>query len=247
MTNSKQNRTSLDDKTLTTPEHDKMILDLLDKEYILKLPINTLHNIISDKSIFMYSGNEKPLLVEYPNFNIVFPSGITSIKRKIVEDVFTKYSTQIAEFRDIDIEINILSESPILKGSSIIGYWDIVLNIKRPHITIKDNSEYGNHQLYKTSTDYWSTQIGSHTFCNTGNRYTTNSIDNICGGGRDIYKSICIEVKPKISSFGTTLRQLNKYAEYSRVPKDNIYLYTPDTTFKSAFENQGFKIITPLK
>jgi len=246
MTNSKQNRTSLDDETLTTPEHDKMILDLLDKEYILRLPINTLHNIISDKSIFMYNGNEKPLLVEYPNFNIVFPSSISSINRKTIEDVFINWDTQIAEFRDTDIEINILSESPILKGNSIIGYWDIVLNIKRPHMIIT-NPGYHDYHLYKTSADYWKTQIGNHTFCNTGDRYTKNSVDYLCSGGKEVYKSICIEVKPKISSFGATLRQLNKYAEYGRVPKNDIYLYTPDTTFKDAFENQGFKVITPLK
>jgi len=54
-----------------------------------------------------------------------------------------------------------------------------------------------------------------------------------------------IEVKPKIASFGETLRQLMTYKNYTH--SDNIFLFTPDLRFKEAFESQGIKVISPLK
>jgi hypothetical protein len=53
---------------------------------------------------------------------------------------------------------------------------------------------------------------------------------------------VCVEVKPKIKSFGETLRQINTYKKYR---SSNFVIYSPDTTFKAAFETQGIKIITP--
>ena len=68
----------------------------------------------------------------------------------------------------------------------------------------------------------------------------------------EVYKYI--EVKPNISSFGSTLRQLKTYNHYlgSRithsdrgwnVPVD-MYLFTTDLRFKEAFESQGIKVLT---
>ncbi|MCJ7698531.1 MAG: hypothetical protein MUO73_09415, partial [Thermoplasmata archaeon] len=61
-----------------------------------------------------------------------------------------------------------------------------------------------------------------------------------------------IEVKPIISNFGQTLRQLNTYRHYqARIEREynqerlNVFLFTPDTRFKEAFESQGIKVISP--
>jgi len=51
-----------------------------------------------------------------------------------------------------------------------------------------------------------------------------------------------VEVKPKIKSFGDTLRQLKTYQMYRPF---NYILYTPDTTFQEAFKTQGFCVVTP--
>jgi hypothetical protein len=58
------------------------------------------------------------------------------------------------------------------------------------------------------------------------------------------YYQIIIEAKPKIKSFGETLRQLRTYQEYC--PRANIFLYSPDQIFKKAFESQGIGFITPF-
>lgn len=63
-----------------------------------------------------------------------------------------------------------------------------------------------------------------------------------------------IEVKPVISSFGSTLRQLKTYIHYLNhrvlhnskqwnTPVD-MYLFTADLIFKEAFESQGIKVLT---
>lgn len=48
-----------------------------------------------------------------------------------------------------------------------------------------------------------------------------------------------IEVKPKIESFGETMRQINMYREYERC---QYAIFTPDHRFKDAFESQGIKV-----
>jgi hypothetical protein len=62
-------------------------------------------------------------------------------------------------------------------------------------------------------------------------------------------KRLFIEVKPVIDSFGKVLRQLNTYREHQGLNKQcgsqYIMLFTEDTTFQSAFENQGIPVIHP--
>lgn len=61
----------------------------------------------------------------------------------------------------------------------------------------------------------------------------------------EIPERIYIEVKPKIDSFGTTLRQLNTYKSLVEGSSGNIYLFTEDLRFKEQFESQGIKVISP--
>lgn len=60
-----------------------------------------------------------------------------------------------------------------------------------------------------------------------------------------------IEVKPTISSFGTTLRQLNTYIHYLSLRRAHPFkrmidfnLFTTDLRFKDAFESQGINVLT---
>jgi len=64
-----------------------------------------------------------------------------------------------------------------------------------------------------------------------------------------------IEVKPAISSFGSTLRQLKTYMHYlshKKLHDSNLewgtniemYLFTTDLRFKEAFESQEIKVLT---
>jgi hypothetical protein len=51
-----------------------------------------------------------------------------------------------------------------------------------------------------------------------------------------------VEVKPKIKSFGETLRQINTYKKYKAF---NYVIYSPDITFREVFKTQKINIITP--
>lgn len=189
-----------DDSELSTPEHDKLVLGLLDKSYLFDL------------------------ILDIKNYSM-----------NILGNIYTNSD-------EISNSINISLEVPIRPNYNILGYWDVVIGYKIPCIPENICREY-------------------HTSKNISNECLFKKIDcsNSCEHFRlysraekrysylDTYKPIYIEVKPKIYSFGNTIRQLQKYVEYSKINANQVYLYTPDTTFKSAFESQGFKVITPLK
>lgn len=52
-----------------------------------------------------------------------------------------------------------------------------------------------------------------------------------------------IEIKPTITSFGATLRQIRRYQDRHGIAIGNTYLITKDDRFKEAFEDQGIKVI----
>ncbi len=68
--------------------------------------------------------------------------------------------------------------------------------------------------------------------------------DEVRGGDWRFIRAFYIEVKPKINSFGATLRQLRTYQTYIH-PHEQVYLFTEDLRFKDAFESQGIKVISP--
>lgn len=132
---------NLDDKTLKTPEHDKLVCELLNKDKLRKILM-----LLEDTTI-----------------------------------------------------VSIKSEVPIITYNKfIIGYWDVVVNIIRRH---KDGTVWMDITYY-------------------------------------------IEVKPKIDSFGATLRQLNTYRQYC--PSQHILLYTPDISYEKEFNSQGISVMRPI-
>jgi len=69
---------------------------------------------------------------------------------------------------------------------------------------------------------------------------------------RSYSAKIFIEVKPKIDSFGSVLRQIKTYKEfYSKndIKKYcmTVILFTPDTRFDKEFESQRIKVVHPIK
>lgn len=138
----------LDDETLTTPEHDQMVLWLLNKNNILKL----------------------------------FP-----------------------ELESIKTHIEIKSEVPVLtKNRFIVGYWDVIISFKN---------------ITGINTDF-------------------NPPIPI---GFDV--RYFIEVKPKIKSFGATLRQIKTYLTYDHLLYNRVFIFTTDLRFKEAFQSQGINIL----
>lgn len=182
----KENKLLLDDETLTTPEHDKLILDLLDKEKCL---------LVIPEIVNLYSGSDK-------------------------EEFLSCFS--------------VFSETPIKSKGRTVGYTDI-------KIVFDIDKIYKYILLHRSKEEAF-------------------KIREAYG-----YLHIYLEAKPKVYSFGETLRQLVRYQDFliqqifreksaiyisseeRRKIKLIVYLYTPDTTFKSAFESQGFKVITPPK
>lgn len=77
----------------------------------------------------------------------------------------------------------------------------------------------------------------------TKNEFIIGYIDIIIDCGR-YDPSIYVEAKPKIKSFGETLRQIRTYMNY-RNYNVRYVLYSPDTRFKAAFESQGITFLTP--
>lgn len=59
------------------------------------------------------------------------------------------------------------------------------------------------------------------------------------------YSRYFIEIKPEITNFGSTLRQLKLYISYGYEGK--AYLLTEDQRYKEEFETQGIKVIYPPK
>ena len=110
---------------------------------------------------------------------------------------------------------NIESEKPITSGQNrfIIGYADIYISFEKTFFVEVEREI---------------------TFSNM-----TRGVDDESVPCK--YEAI-IEVKPKIKSFGETLRQLRTYQEYSNA---KMFIYSPDTHFKAAFESQGIGFITP--
>ena len=66
------------------------------------------------------------------------------------------------------------------------------------------------------------------------------------------HTAVLIECKPKVISFGKTLRQLRTYLSYPFIydgepwwAKTIPILFTPDVQFKKAFESQGIMVLHP--
>lgn len=123
-----------------------------------------------------------------------------------------------------DPSIEIISEFPLFSGPNnfLIGYWDIVVNF----------TSWITKKFQELNWNRWEHPDLGHNLRNfvIDTHYPTK---------------LFIEVKPKITSFGATLRQIRTYQSYCDANERNTILYTYDTQFKEAFESQGIIVINP--
>ena len=163
-------------------------------------------------------------------------------------------NTQILELK---------SEVPITNGSNrfIIGYIDVQITVQRYNkellkvmkfetdFEVEVQNPVENKRFsWEKEEDFAPRNIKISYLKEAGVailKYLPILIDRETAGhiGPCDTGSINIEVKPKIESFGETLRQLNTYREY--LPQDVFIIYSPDAGFKEAFATQGISLITP--
>ncbi len=85
-------------------------------------------------------------------------------------------------------------------------------------------------------------KVRSEVPINAPNKFLVGFWDIVVGGnGGEIIAFI--EVKPRITSFGQTLRQLQTYQNYTSISKDKTYLFSKENGFVGAFETQEIKVI----
>jgi hypothetical protein len=216
-----------DDETLKTPKHDELVLWLLNRDNFLSVFPTIGYSLqpgayINEYKELMYIhkklGNEK------------FWTSLNGNKsgNDIPEECQEYWSAALLEYRKLSfdagafflpsatLEYTAKSEVPILTGREfIVGYWDLIVEVHAPRV----KEFFSKSKRFSYSILYRDDQKN--------------------------YMKAYVEVKPKIDSFGATLRQLRTYQEYERSAAGNTYLFTPDLRFKDAFESQGIKVISP--
>jgi len=224
----------LEDGELSTPLHDELVLQLLNKKNAVKF----LQLIGYDESIwkYEYGGDLKYYTEEWDEISyitmdfqktdelsIVYENAIISLDNN-AEAMFNKVMNCVKN----DF-LFVRSEIPIKTGYNnfIIGYVDVSINMALLC------EAWASSQLFSYPTNFGSMPIRIGRPLRIYNESYLNHDKML----------LYIEVKPTIKSFGETLRQINTYRSYT---EDAIFcIYSPDTTFKAAFENQGIKFITP--
>ena len=153
-----------------------------------------------------------------------FLDHVTTLYESIPEKDLEHYSKTIKP-----PSFEIISELPVKADNGfLIGYWDLMIDMGA---WFKKHYSYGSYADKKFREAYhWSTL-----------RHINEDLFDFVWGMPTL--RVYIEVKPKITSFGATLRQLRTYESYMGHGK--IYLYTEDLQFKDAFESQGIKVISP--
>ena len=239
----------LEDGELSTPKHDEMVLQLMNP----RIALNLLKIIGYDEKCWlseivnMYPKNYEHVYGRssgYPvnygseccpdikkEFDLFLQSAHSSL-HGLGEEIFKEFL-----IKGYDPRIEIGCEVPIHSGQNkfIIGYLDIRYNVGALYksFPIEPNELYEFHDDW-----YKSSESGIITVIPRGKLEVVNP--SLSYDVSDIV--INIEVKPKIKSFGETLRQINTYRA---CVKGTFVIYSPDTRFKAAFESQGVKFITP--
>jgi hypothetical protein len=213
----------LDDDTLETPAHEEMVLWLLDCENIFKLLGNPFDNI---NGVVYFD----PFVLECSVFD-------SSMSRDIFEN-------------ETDVWGKIKSRRTVEGNKDRISTWDRML---------EDYNTLTNTHYDMLNSDNHGTKIMSETPITAPNGflvgYTDIKITSVlCDLPHGVFfrqqyaheysvwnNPMFIEVKPKIKSFGETLRQLRTYEHYLEYTP---MLFTTDMKFRSAFESQGIRVLT---
>ena len=248
----------LEDGELSTPQHDELVFQLM----VAKNAKNLLEFIGLDdnklgmlkdnceywdfrKTVSWQEGTEKYFPYEYES-NASIRASFDALVAKVYSPLKQRMKSICNEFLREKINETtqaIKCEVPIKTGYNgfIAGYIDV------QYITSPMIYKY-SVKLESTRYDYRSDRGDAYTLeinppiclmtiCNT-------SLAHIKSSDPFDRKTINIEVKPKIKSFGETLRQVNTYKELLGDNAEYV-IYSPDTRFKQAFESQGIKFVSP--
>lgn len=231
----------LDDETLKTSKHDEMILYLFNKNNIKTIFPEIIQYLKEkkEKTYYLNRGDGFTTLEDFwervkigDSISIIDAKKVIEGRRGYLytnntEEIIDEWGGIIDEYRSIILperEIAIRSEVPIItKKDFLVGYWDIVITLKEP---------------------YWQGYYFGKTWKDAEIK-TWNEEPPLIYPPPKFHSRYFIEVKPKINSFGATLRQLRTYQQYEPNSVDNTYLFTSDLRFKDAFECQGIPVIPP--
>jgi len=196
----------------------------------IDLDIENILNQKADKEYAYNPYNDKEM--QYQNELKAWNLKVSEIKQKIRIEYIEKWrglreEYSLGQTQKLEKDVSMSSEVPIMGYNKfIIGYWDMVIDLRVPH--------------YKTNNFlFWcGKQEDGDTIYR---RIRLRGIDE--NDPVSIIKSIFIEVKPVIRSFGETLRQLKTYQSFVPDAVGRTYLFTVDMKFKAAFETQGIKVV----
>lgn len=205
-------------ETLTTPKHDEMVLWSLNKHNILP-HINFKNNKIKPSLILSLEYDEFKSVVKSNIFKNGYESLISDLQnkthtKKYNETIELNWDTLNDDYGAIKSYINYISDN-----------WDDFIKIESEVPVTARNGYVVGYLDIKVSMDDFEKKHGVFTL-----KYQFSQIDNNY-----------IEIKPKIYSFGDTLRQIMKYQKHLK--KGDFYLFTDDMKFKNAFVSQGIKVL----
>lgn len=144
------------------------------------------------------------------------------LKKENLKKIITAKDPEALNWDWINVKIH-AEEYIIAENGYRVGAPDIIFSIPR-HPTNECETNHSNKNI--------SPSCGSDHKYNPHEHYQH-------------YSRYFIEIKPEITNFGSTLRQLKLYISYGYEGK--AYLLTEDQRYKEEFENQGIKVIYPPK
>lgn len=250
---------NLDDKQLTTPKHDELVLNATPKFILTRLPDILKEIQTQDKWVWNFDKkqidddeaeqracrtfsekyNRYPLTHDYSDYGFP-PYRKTEYHSKKDNPQYKSDSEQISEMTRIEIAKSITTTEDSIKYNDFLKTYDFSKTCK----CFYEVPITGHNQFI---IGYWDIVLRVDTpieFKCDKFRY------EIKFSGAPI--TVYIEAKPIIESFGGVIRQIKTYMEYlnrgdrySQPGVSIVCLLTPDARFKSAFESQGIRVIQP--
>ncbi len=214
----------LDDEQLKTPKHDEMVLNLLTNESLFRnIPFIKRWYDAIELAYLSDAEYDKEALISLEKEL----EGISSFR----SDDSWECEEAIREIKrrnnySFSPSIKITSESPVFSGPNnfLIGYWDVVVDMGK-----------------------WITsKLPYHPSIGRALGYMGPNVKKVFREDK-VPSEVYIEVKPEITSFGATLRQIRTYQSYCSADESNTILYTNDVQFKEAFEGQGIMVVNPSR
>lgn len=244
----------LEDGELSTPKHDELVLQLMNPKNAIKLLCELGYDKWNweYKTRYLYPHSYESSDHYYPrNYNFEpkireeFDAFLSNAHKSLSELGTNKFdefyqSDALIPHIDIDCEFPVKSEY----NNFIVGYLDLRYSISQCNcrfpILSPEVHEYID--LFHVDTRKPDPIIRDTDKIKVRPKGVVEVKNTSFYEDGDDF-NINIEVKPKIDSFGKTLRQINTYREYDPLAK--YIIYSPDTMFKAAFETHGVKLITP--